>query len=393
MDRKRNTKPIRLMPQNSSVSFPERSCWYSAHPADTLHDVMPIAVTCYSCGKNLSVPDDYSRRKVRCPDCGVYCELPAERSKSKASAATGRAKPPASRVDDSISFSDVPDTPVTPPPKREPPRPTPPVRRPDPDEDDDGGTYTVTPTNERRCPQCQRELTSDAEVCEACGYDLQAGKKRPQEHEPRTWQWEAGMSFRKRRNIFIALQILPLTVGLATAVLSGYLAAYLTSWFGGALLLAFLLGTFPRVELSRTKRGGVRLTKTWRICFIPCQTDAIPWRQYEGYSTGKADDTDMVDWVMLFVLFFSGATVSWPLTFPFESSLIRAAISLVCGIFIDVLWWFYVIQRVTFYVALCKNHGYPEMMLYRGWDENMMQEMGSVIGEVTDLTNLSSGAY
>jgi hypothetical protein len=358
----------------------------------TLHVAMSISVACHSCGKSLSVPDDYNRRKVRCPDCGVYCELPEERKSERTPAARPTVKPAGTRSADDFPVSTKPAAPTVAPPKKPASCPTAPVPPPRVTEDEDSETYSVTPTNEIHCPGCDRELTEGTTVCGACGYDLQAGKKPAKVYESRTWKWEAGMPFHKRRNIFIALQILPLVVGVPTAVMSGAAATYVTSWFTGALLLAFLLGTFARVDLSRGKRGQVRLSKTWRICFIPLQTEMIPWREYEGIALGKVDDTDMFDWFMLLAIFSSGSAMTWPLSFALEWPA-RAILSLICGIVVDVLWWYFVIRRVSFYVALCKNHAYPELMLYRGWSEEMMSDMGSVIREATDLPNLSSGEY
>jgi hypothetical protein len=351
---------------------------------------MPIAVICYSCGKSLSVPDDYNRRKVRCPDCGVYCELPAEKEKKRTAA--GSQSNTSERVAEEIFTSNRSERTTPAPPVLPQPRPSPPPPPTPSVEDEDRDTYSVTPARERRCPGCEREVANDARVCESCGFDLEAGKKPARVYESRTWQWDAGMPFRKRRNIFIALQILPLTLGLATAAMSGYAVSYLITWLTSAVLLAFLLGTFPRVDLSRGKRGQVRLSKTWRVCFIERPTETIAWREYEGFAVGKADDTDLIDWLMLLVLFSSGSALSWPFGFALPI-LGRAAVSLVCGVLSDVFWWYFVIRRVTFYVALCKNHAYPELMLYRGWNEPMMEEMAGVLGEVTDLPNLSSGTY
>ena len=36
---------------------------------------MSRSLLCQGCGKHLEVPDDYSRRKVQCSGCGVYCAV------------------------------------------------------------------------------------------------------------------------------------------------------------------------------------------------------------------------------------------------------------------------------------------------------------------------------
>src|SRR5438477_1337781 len=56
--------------------------------------VMPFSVVCHGCGQRLEVADDYSRRKMRCPECGVMCEIPVS-DKERAATRSARAKSPA----------------------------------------------------------------------------------------------------------------------------------------------------------------------------------------------------------------------------------------------------------------------------------------------------------
>src|SRR5437870_4218906 len=37
---------------------------------------MSLAMLCHGCGLRSDVPDDYTRKKMRCPHCGVICPVP-----------------------------------------------------------------------------------------------------------------------------------------------------------------------------------------------------------------------------------------------------------------------------------------------------------------------------
>ena len=44
-----------------------------------------------------------------------------------------------------------------------------------------------------------------------------------------------------------------------------------------------------------------------------------------------------------------------------------------------VLWWYFFIHRDTFFVALVKDHGHPDLYLYRGWDEERMHDLHKIV--------------
>src|SRR5581483_3388367 len=117
---------------------------------------------------------------------------------------------------------------------------------------------------------------------------------------------------------------------------------------------------YDRIELRRDSRGRVELTKIWRVCFIERPPTNIEVRGFEGITTGCDDDVGFSDWFVMYCLFFS-------------------------GILPAILWYFLVISRITYYVALCKDHGYPELILYRGWDQNLMREIADTVQDVTGL--------
>ena len=323
--------------------------------------VMSRAVVCEGCGQRLDVPDDHGRRKFRCPECGVYSELPADgnQSAAPASGAAGRAASAPSEAAEEVLLSVMAEplpeaqADATPPPAAIPQPEEPPA------EDESRETYDVA-GRQRQCPGCNRPVAPDAVVCTACGLHLESGTRAVRTYQPRSWQWEAGLPLRRRRNLFLAAQVIFLGLGLIAAIHDDYLSAFLSSWLLFTLMLAFLLGTFDRIDLIRTKRGRAVLTRTWRIGFFARPTETIPLREYEGVTTGTARDVHILDWLIGFML-------------------------LPMGIVPGVLWWYYAIRSDSYFVALCKNHGYPELTLYRGWSAIRAKEIADTLHDMAGL--------
>src|SRR5262249_57039262 len=115
-----------------------------------------------------------------------------------------------------------------------------------------------------------------------------------------------------------------------------------------------------RVDLVRNTRGRVQLTKTWRICFMPQPTRTIALKEYEGILTGHRRDVDFWDWFMLFML-------------------------LGFGLIPGVIWWFYAIHKDSYYVALTRDHGFPDLMLYRGWNQARVLEIATTLRDATGM--------
>src|SRR5439155_11045340 len=67
---------------------------YGARPKSRRDLSMSIAFVCYSCGNRLEVAE-YTRKKIRCPHCGVMCEvpLPSGTAPSEEPAAQPRSEP------------------------------------------------------------------------------------------------------------------------------------------------------------------------------------------------------------------------------------------------------------------------------------------------------------
>jgi hypothetical protein len=220
--------------------------------------------------------------------------------------------------------------------------------------------YSVSGKDELRCPDCNKTLPAGSILCSRCGYDLEKGARPVKVFDKVERFWETGWPLAKRRLIFLVIQGVFLPLGLIGAIAASDIGTFIISYVFFTALLAFILGTFERYDLSRNKRGQVRLLKTWRFLFLARPPEAIPLREYEGLQTGMADDTSLIDWILLVGCFLS-------------------------GVIPGLLFWMFVIHPNTFYVALTKNHGFPELYLLRSTDENKLREFATTLHEVADL--------
>jgi hypothetical protein len=123
---------------------------------------------------------------------------------------------------------------------------------------------------------------------------------------------------------------------------------------------SFLLGTYARLEVERTSRGKVKLTKTWRACFIPLTPRPVDWRSHEGIVTGQSREVEIWEWLVLFFM-------------------------LTLGIIPGILWWYFTMHKVRFHAALATDHGYPSVYLFEGWSEAQMQDIAHTVADATHL--------
>jgi hypothetical protein len=305
---------------------------------------------------------------MQCPECGVFCEIPepAPRNpvvpKSRSFAEERLPVPTANKskpdADDAarelalevwsdpggspkaVSPSTAPETVYT--------------------NEDDGRPYPLRGGDESKCPECCKILEKDAALCPRCGFNLQTGKKAIRVYEPLELRWDAGLPFQRRLLLFLAGECVALVLALVGAFLAGHPSESVTSVLTFTVLTAFILGTFDRLDLTRNKRGRVVLTQTWRIFFWRRPTDTIALREYEGVVTNSAHETGLIDWIILII-------------------------ALLFGIIPGLIWWFWAMQQDTFQVALTKDHGYPERILYRGWSQSRAKEIARTLHEVSGL--------
>jgi hypothetical protein len=310
---------------------------------------------CHGCGQRLHVPADYTRAKMRCPDCGVMCELPPmkdrettmKRSARRAAPVPPPPAPPPTAVDLPIQVKPEPGLPLTADVEFS-------------DDPEDGKPYRVTGATERECPGCGSQLDPQTTQCPGCGRELQTGKKPKKVYTPVALTWEAGWPFRKRLNVFALGMMITVVCGILMMGLEGQWASMLLSWAIFAGLSSFLLGTYPRVDLTRDQRGRVTLTKTWRACFLerpPIQFDV---REFQGVRTGFDRDVHFLDWII-------------------------ACLLLGVGIVPGIIWWYIFIQLDQHTVVLVREHGYGSDVLYRGVSEKMAKEIAYALDDIGGL--------
>src|SRR5438445_12699417 len=94
--------------------------------------------------------------------------------------------------------------------------------------------------------------------------------------------------------------------------------------------------------------------------FLARPTTTIPLHDYEGIVINLSHDIGVLDWIIL-------------------------GVALLFGIIPGLVWWFWAMQQDTYQVALTKDHGYPERILYRGWSQSRAKEIARTLHEVSGL--------
>ncbi len=342
---------------------------------------MSATVLCSGCGGRVAIPDDYTRARIRCPECGVMSDVPAAVQRQ----AAGKPRRPAPPAESDAGAEQILLGAEAPPPAEAPakrkrsqdvqaerpraPKPRHPLP-PSPNEKasdaDDGRPYRVPSLDEERpCPQCRKTLPRDAALCTFCGYNLQTGKKAKQEYEPVRREWQGGWPVNVRRGLFIAGEVAFLLACVLSVSAGAPVFGVFFPWLVFTAMTAFLLGTYDRIELTRNKKGRVRLTKTWTICFVPRPPVDVDVHEYGGVVYGPYEETSIMEWLILLTL-------------------------LLAGIIPGILWLYFVFIRTSFQVALSKEHGYPELILYRGSNEKMVLDMAQTISNVAHLPGAKS---
>jgi hypothetical protein len=325
----------------------------------------------------VEVREDHTRPRIRCPQCGVMCELPPAAQKKAAARAASRPAPAAADLDHAVEdvlFRDgpapgkaeaeqiqerprklrpaAPAAPAVPPPA---PYPT------EHSNEDDGKPYFVPGLDEvRPCPGCGKDMPRDGVVCTACGFDRRSGKKAVQVFEPVDRTWQGGWPYRVRLGLFIASQCVFLPVAILGSVVHGYAFGWFFPWLCLTAMLAFLLGTFDRVHLTRNKKGRVRLTKTWAVCFVPRPPVEVDVHEYFAVAYGQAHDVHFLEWFVFFTL-------------------------LLAFVLPGLLWFYFAIHQETYEVSLTKEYGSSPFILHRGHNESRVRDIGETVRAVAHL--------
>jgi hypothetical protein len=238
-------------------------------------------------------------------------------------------------------------------------------------DEDDGRPYRLDGHDERPCPECSQRLAAEILVCPSCGFNLQTGQKHARTYEVVERTWTAGWSFETRRKLFFIGQLLAWPMSLLTGFEAESFSVFLWPLLFFSAASAFVLGTFDRVDLSRNKRGKVLLKYTWRFFFFPHATVTVRLGDYEGVVSGKWREADFWDWMILLFLLSFGPISAFLIIFIFPLAIVPA-----------VAWWYFFIHRDTFFVALARDHGHPDLYLYRGWNEALMRDLYKTVEDV-----------
>ena len=290
-------------------------------------------VSCAHCGEPLWSVANRDSRPTHCPQCGEPVLPPPTKKKAKAKS-SDQMKPAPARED---FVKPLPE-------EREPTA-----------EDDAAEEYKFS-AKIRLCPKCRRELPDDGVLCTLCGYNAETNEQAVREYTPVKRSWEGALSLRRRLVLFGAAQFLSFCA-LPGAYYLEAEVAWLISWCFFTPLLAYILGTFDRIDLTRNSRGHATMTRTWRICFIPMPATEIALWQYMGVRCGSTRDADMMDWFLFGSLFAA-------------------------GVIPGLIWWYFAFHRDMLYVTMLKEHGTPALEIYRGWNEAQAREMAQIIQDV-----------
>jgi DNA-directed RNA polymerase subunit RPC12/RpoP len=339
---------------------------------------------CSNCGGRIDIPLGFAKGRIRCPECGVYNDVPSHlRERATESSNLSMAPPvtPGTRAPEVVRRAEdtqtneifrLADEPVT----ENPSQPTnhlPGVPDTTTDEeprevllqgtdDDDLNPYTVygdAPT--KACPHCSHRLPVKAVVCTNCGYHFEIQRPVKRRYEPIYRYWDHFWSPRYRIIVFVGLQIGNL-VSLILVLASGRSPATMILTVVSAVMLqTFLCGTFDGLELERTTKGKVTLRSHWRIAFIPVAPRDLAWKNYESVTVLKSsEDFDFIGWIVAIILF--------------------------CYFVIPgVLFWYYVLHRDKYTVILCRGHGFPDTPIYRTLDERVAMDVRDTVSNVTGL--------
>jgi hypothetical protein len=351
---------------------------------------MPFSVVCQGCAQSLEVADDYPRRKMRCPHCGVMCELPPPGKER-----TALTKPVKPRAEKAHRPEPQPVPQATPtavkPAPVVPPQPAEAVY--EVSNEDDGRPYGVGGGLPKPCPNCQKEMDPNARVCVSCGYDYETGKAPDKVYEPVEREWEAGMPFKRRLKLALICLGGFFVLGFVGTLANGAWLSFALSWLTFAGMVLFLFGTYDRVNLSRNKRGQVKLHYAWRFCFMEFRSERVPLKDYDGVVTGRVGEIGIMHWVMFGLLILSGVMSSANLAigallrdkvdfFDWLGMLVLMVLSFVPA---GITYYIFFL-KIEFYTALSAGHGYPALYLYKGWHEEHMKELAETIGKVTTLS-------
>jgi hypothetical protein len=208
-----------------------------------------------------------------------------------------------------------------------------------------------------------------------------AKKARPI-NEPLERRWETGWPFRRRLTIFLICQALVLTLFASGFVGGMSLYAFPLPYVVFTGMTAFLFGTYNWIDLSRNRRGKLRMRQTWRICFFLRPTTTLRISDYEELAAGAEGHFGAINWIVVLFLVICGVFAGLVVGFFVGLKMLFLVIG---GVVSCLFWWLFTWHKNTYFLSLCRDHGYPVVTLYRGWNREQMEDMAETICTVARL--------
>jgi hypothetical protein len=287
---------------------------------------------CRRCGRMI-------RRQRECPSCDRVPDdgsLPVDPAK----------RPPVGVAPHSLEL-DEPDAPV--------------ARG---DEDEDDSPYLVAGGMMPRCPKCHKDMARGTVLCLSCGFNLKTRKKAGRNYEPLARSWVTDMSLRTRLIWLAAAQGVHFTLMLMSIAGGFGWWHFVVAWPLLMSMLAFVLGTYDRIDLTRDARGRVKVITRWHFFFVPIKPQETDVRGFEGITTGQWHDAGFLEWFLFFDL-------------------------LSLGLIPGIIWWYHAIYTPHYHVALARDHGHSEVYVYRGRSADQMNDVAATLCSATGLRNVS----
>jgi hypothetical protein len=228
-------------------------------------------------------------------------------------------------------------------------------------EEEDFKPYTVPgDAATKRCPECEKKTALRDKVCSHCGFNFETGEKSTRTFQSLSYEWEGGWSLQKRAFVVIVLLVIDF-VTLAVLMIAGARGSTpIVMMVFTVFLQAFLCGTYEKLSLSRTQKGKVTMKVQWRVAFLPRPPQTVKWKEYESTSIIHSNNAGFIDWAFGIIL-------------------------LLYAIVPGVLFWWFVLRPDKYSVMLCRDHGFPEIAIFRTLSEERAKEVRDTVCDVTTL--------
>jgi hypothetical protein len=211
---------------------------------------------------------------------------------------------------------------------------------------------------EETCPECGAALAAGAVLCVECGFDRRTGRRRAVVHKRLHRRWASDWPYLVRLLFFILAEAV-------AALAFGAAAMHFSPWWLAPLLLltpllAFWTGGYHSVEVERTHKGRLKVVSHRWAAFIPLRPRSVVVQQGDALVLADIGRYNPLEWV---VLFLTTPRYGWALapTGPEAAPL-------------------YVSFRL-----LLRRQGAPDLLLYRGSNENKMRDIVETIQQTVDL--------